>query len=369
MMQVRPMSLLASSRETIFPAIDTHLPNCLIGDNFDTLPDPVLMASRGNVYSTRLVKHNAVELVRYPSGARLFGGRYFLLECDGVLAAEQFPPPNVLPDRESVATLAAETSERVSIDEPCLLVSRFGLMVWGHWMGELLPRIVLTERAFPGRFKYVLPPQVFNSSAPRNIWNSIWDTIRMLGIDVKRILPASQERQYVFSNLYGVTSTITDSAFHPGALEAIRAAYIPTPAVLPNRKVAILRTESKARNISNLTDVIRPLRQRNYEFVEIGTIPFQDQVNLFASASTIVGVLASGLTGLFFSPDHVRVASLAPQGYVNKFFYPIMQSRQASYYDVRGQITDRDPRGDLFSDFKIDTNHFIRALNCLEQGT
>jgi hypothetical protein len=369
-MQVVNPIRLGVAREVILPAVTQELSNCLVGDNFDRLPDPVLSRFRDQTYSARTVEHPSVELIRYPAGTRLFGGGHFLIESDGLLAEDQVPPRNVLADLDMIPVLAAEPLEQVAIDEPCVIVSRFGLMVWGHWIGELLPRILLVERAFPKRLRYVLPPQVFNSSAPRNVWNSIFDTIRMLGIEKSRILPTQQDRHYVFSNLYSMTSIYNDAAFHPGAVTEIRSAYLAAgnDSEKADRKVAILRTESVRRNISNLAEIIPALRRRDYEFIEIGAIPFQEQVHLFSTARIVVGVLASGLAGLLFSPERVRVVSVAQESYLNRFFYAMMQQRRALYYDVRGRITNRHPKSDVFSDFGIDKTDFETALDYIEAG-
>jgi hypothetical protein len=367
MVRVIAASQLAVSREVILPQAQSQLKNSLVGDNFDQLPDPVLSSARRKTYSERTVNHNAVELVRHPPRTRLFGGKHFLIENDGLAVQEQVPPPPILRDAEEVQRLAAEEVELEEIQDPCVMVSRFGVMVWGHWLGELLPRILLTELAFPGRFKYVLPPHLFEGYSPRNVWNSIWDTIRLLGVTKERVLLARYDRHYLFSNLHSVTSVLTDGVIHPDTIQQIRAAYITRRTLKPVRRIAILRTESKARNISNVREVIAELRSRDYELVEVGTIPFQEQIHLFSTASIVVGVLASGLTGLLFSPDRVRALSFAPQGYINTFFYSILQSRNAAYYDVRGQITERDPRSDIFSSFEVRPGDLGRGLDCIEQ--
>ena len=353
---------LAVSTEALLDTVSLSLESCLSGDNFDDLPDVTLSKSRQSVYKTRAIAFPSVELVKLPNPTRLYRGSYHLIESSGCLLAEQIPPPNVLPDLASFLTTTRIPNIVVQVSEPCVLVSRYGLMVWGHWVGELLPRILLVERAFPNRFKFVLPRQVLGSGAPRNVWNSIWDTMRLLGVGRSRLIFTDEDKDYFFDNLYCVTRSNDAAGFHPGLLTAMRDAYIRNKAIVPDRKIAILRTESKSRNITNLIDVVRLLKDHDYEFVEVGVIPFQEQVSLFSSASHVVGVLASGLTSILFSPDHVKIVSMAPEGYINRFFYPIMQSRKASYYDVRGKITDRDPRSDVFSDFRVDVGMLSAAL-------
>jgi Glycosyltransferase 61 len=368
MMHSVSMKDIAFERIELLPRTPEKLSSCIVGHNYDQLPDPLLKKTWQEFYATRQLDHPSVELVRFPKGIKLFGGRNFLLLADQRLVEEQIPPRDVLSDPGSIASMAAETAERIQVNGECLLVSRYGVMVWGHWMGELLPRILLAERAFPGRFTYVLPQDLFNASAPRNVWNSLWETIRLLGVNKERLFLAWYDKHYVFADLYGVTSIIWQDAFHPGALQQMRDAFLPygeSPLRRRSRKVAILRTESPARNVSNLDEVISILKREDFDFVEIGRIPVAEQIHLFSTADTIVGVLASGLTGLFFSPYGVRVLSLGPQGYRNPFFYAIMQSRGARYYDLRGKITKLDPRSEIFSDFEINTSELAKGLEVL----
>jgi hypothetical protein len=373
-MQSITAKLLAQHSSELLPACDGILNNVLVGDNFDVLPDPVLQQVRNSIYDARSIKHSSVELLQFPPGARLFGGRNFLVETAGKLVAEQVPPLHIL-SAEALAALSIRPLENVTfIEQPCVMVSRYGVMVWGHWIGELLPRILLTERMFPGIYTYVLPQDVVNITAPRNVFNSILETILLLGIPKDRILAARYDRDYVFRNLHFVTKVITNWAFHPGFLEQIRSAYLHTeqPISSAHRRIALLRTESKARNITNLNQIVDVLNKYDFEFVEVGKLPFQEQVFLFSTADIVVGVLASGLSGLFFLPNNKRVLSVGPEGFINKFFYPIIQSRLASYYDLRGNITNIDPRAMHFSDFKIDPLQLeigIKKLDIMPRDT
>ncbi len=351
------------SKEVVLPATVSDLGRSLIGDNFDSLPDAKLQQSRETLYAARTVNYSSVDLVRLPAGICLFG-RHFLLKLGDELVQEQMPPPHILSDPETAWRECTKLTT-VGVEVPCIVVSRYGLMVWGHWVGELLPRLLLAERMFPGRFRYVLPGLVLASSSPRNVWNSIWDTIRAAGVTSDRIIAPDESKNYVFSNLYSMSSILQKQSFHPGGLAAFRDVYLPNVAPKPNRRIALLRTEAGHRRISNLPDVIRLLREHDFEFVEVGRLPFAEQVHLFASSALIVGVLSSALTGLLFAPEKVHVLSLAQEGYLNSFFYPMMQARSARYYDVRGPITARSEHGDVFSDFQVEPAAIETALAAL----
>ena len=79
---------------------------------------------------------------RMPAGAVLHGGGEFLLSADGALLREQIAP-YLETNPARVAELVGTTRPIVDYAEECLLLARFGLYTWGHWLGELLPKAVL----------------------------------------------------------------------------------------------------------------------------------------------------------------------------------------------------------------------------------
>jgi capsular polysaccharide biosynthesis protein len=365
-MLIRSMKEIASASTTIFGTAECTLPNCLVGDNFEKLPDQVMIKSRDQLYGEHRVAFDDVRLVTLPKGTRLCGGRNFILVTDDSIVSEQVPPKEYVPDECTLNAIIAEPKDRVNVAEECLLVSRIGIMTWGHWLGELFPRVLLSEAVYPGRFKYVMPQDIYNWEATRNVWNSIWETLAHVGISRDRIFRVWYDRDYVFDHLHGVTSVLTQEDFHPHFISKMRETFMEPKARFSRRKIALLRTESPARNITNIGDVFEILKAYNFEFIEIGRLPFAEQVHVFSTAHTVVGVLASGFTGLMFCPNNVRVLSFAPQGYTNGFFYSIMRNICARYYDVRGAISRPDMRGNLFSDFYINSQSLQDGLQALE---
>ena len=52
------------------------------------------------------------------------------------------------------------------VQAPCLLAARYGDVTWGHWLCELLPKIVLSEALFPKTFTYVVPARITRLGGP-----------------------------------------------------------------------------------------------------------------------------------------------------------------------------------------------------------
>jgi hypothetical protein len=128
-----------------------------VGDNFAELPDRVLELHRAAYYGEESVALPPVQLLSLPSGSRLCGGEHFLVRVNGALVEEQVPPASFPIHKSSLHKAAWADQEELAVSDPAVLVSRFGYMTWGHWLGELLPRAALTEARFPGEFTYVVP--------------------------------------------------------------------------------------------------------------------------------------------------------------------------------------------------------------------
>ncbi len=107
-----------------------------------------------------------------------------------------------------------------------------------------------------------------------------------------------------------------------------------------SRQVALLRTETPTRKIGNINDVLTLLQREGFNSFEVGRMPFLEQVSLFMNAETVVAVLGSSLTGLLYAPKNIKVVSMAPENFSDRFFYAMIQNRHGYYADVRGNVTE-----------------------------
>ena len=364
-MQIRTMQEIARDVVILMPGVASVLPNCLVGDNFEATSDHVMVGARQWLYGEKAVDWDPISLISFPEGTKLCGGKHFVVACGDYIVSEQIPPKEQIRDQQELEALIDQERPEIQIAEDCLLVSRYGIMTWGHWLGELFPRALIAERLFPGRFFYVLPQDIFNGDAIRNVWNSIFETLKSVGIGRDRILPCRYDNNYKFRRLHCIAGTQKREEFHPAFIKLMHEQFFETRHKFPRRRVALLRTESIARNISNIADVAGVLRDHDFEFVEIAKLPFCEQVNLFSTAYIVAGVLGSGLSGLLYCAPQIKVLSMGPEGYTNAFFYSMIRHARGEYYDVRGEITKRDHRADHFSDYKIDRRHLVQGLEAL----
>jgi len=353
------LAALAVTLETLVGATDFSAPADIVYTNFPIL-DPVAGKQHLNeLYVAREHPMAAIALGKLPADTDLIvaGGEDFIPVHQGRLLKDQVPAywaEDAIPD------ILSRTRPYVDIDGSAVLIARFGLRTWGHWLAELLPKMICVEAAYPGKHRFVLPAAVFSDPVLRPLLESIW----YHGIDLARIVPVMPDTVYRFGELYAVSPAWSRNKLHPGVAALVRARMRPVQPNMP-RKVAFLRTESETRNIANIQAVTALLKRQGFTMVEIGALPFADQVATFASAETIVSVLGSGLAGLLYAPQGVRMLTLAPSRWWDLFFFALLQTRDGRLADIRGVQDPTDRRNPAVARFVVEVAEIEKGLKAL----
>jgi hypothetical protein len=74
-------------------------------------------------------------------------------------------------------------------------------------------------------------------------------------------------------------------------------------APLPGRRLYVSRAGASARPLQNEAELVDLAARHEFEIVDPGSLPFDDQVALFASASIVIGPHGAGLTNAAFCPS------------------------------------------------------------------
>ncbi len=332
---------VATSRLTMAHEVSLHLPNRLVASNLAATNPVFAEHMRTGVYRERTARIEAVELIEMPEGTRVYGGGHYVTAVGDALIEEQFPP--------YIGTFVPSLSDIVGVSRPVevvenevLLVSRFGVSTWGHWIGELLPKLLLAERACPGRFRYALPGHVIDAAQSRSIWSSIRESIMACGVDPSRILPLHDDRDYRFAKSWAVTPVWSDHMIHPAAGEILRQA---TSHIAPSgpSKLAVSRDARFKRQIANADAVQSLIERRGFESETTGGLRFVEQVARFKAVDQVFGVLGSDLTNLIFAKTGVGLISVAPDIFGDRFFYALVLDREGMMADMRGPVVTPEP--------------------------
>jgi len=232
---------------------------------------------------------------------------------------------------ETTVRVAPPARVRV-VDEPCILLSQGGEAVWGHWLLDIWPRLVMALRA-PVRARFILDADV----AP---W--VEEMLRSANIGPDRILwQAKGEETLLVRDLYLPSFLRWRSAVSSWANLAW-GLFPAASGVFPAR-LYISRTGTGAgSSLTNHAAVEALAERRGYTVVHPETLALGRQVALFAGATHVVGEAGSALHNTVFSPAGTRVGvMLSPVGFIRIL--------QAGIGHARGQPTGfvfGEPAGD-----------------------
>ncbi|MGH7152790.1 MAG: glycosyltransferase family 61 protein [Acetobacteraceae bacterium] len=357
-----PINRMTTAAICLLPPTEIEVPGCLTYTNIPDFGWEFGNRLLSTLYQPRICRLASVELRRFPPDARVAvpSDEEFLPLCGAHVAAEHIHP--AWPDEQLQSALAAcEVTD--FIDESTVVIGRFGMRTWGHWLGELLPKMICVEALHPGRYKYLLPDRLMTDP----VLKSQRESLEFYGLVPDRLLLVQPGRSYRFREMTAVTSAWSDRMIHPGAVELMRGhERIPAEtAKTPDRHIALLRRESNTRNLDNSDEIECFLRSHDWSVIDVGNVPFAEQVAEFEAASAIVSVLGSGLTGTIYAPRGVKVLTLAPVGWADGFFFALLQNRNAMLADIRGLKSPDDPRPVASSRFHVNVEDIERGLRGL----
>jgi len=344
-----------TSSETLLPAVELDILGRVLFENIGAFDPAFRQSIVRNVYAARHVKIAPVLLARLPDDCVMHAGGHFIVSCAGSLVAEQVP-------RYQFDPTSLDQGNEASCADEVLIVARYGIYTWGHWLGELLPRMVLAEAAYPARFRYVLPRSVLTDTNPDRPWMRIRESIEAYGIDASRIFVIDSNRSYRFPNAFLIPGVWSDRMIHPSATDMMRRNIRPGPRSARPEKLYVRRVQSYGRRLENGSEIERIAIGNGYLAATTGTLHFASQVSMFSRAKQVAGVLGSDLTNLIYAPEGVRVVTMAPPNFGDWFFYALILDRKGWMVDLRGPATGQAEKIHHKRAFSIDPDAFGAAL-------
>ncbi len=315
---------------------------------------PELITARTSLQSQTL-GIDAIEFGRLPAGIRTISGEFALAWNDQALRGTM--SGNVLKRVDTIATQVAQQIPVQTIDREVVLLARWGHHTWGHWLGQALPLGAMIEARFPGRFVYAVAQE------RGNYGRRVMESLVAYGIGQDRVLQLIPARRWRFERAYIATSAWTNHAIHPDALDVMRSTVQATAGKGVSR-IAILRRDSVKRGIVNGQEVADALLDAGFHITEMADTPFSDQVSIFREARELFSILGSGMTGLIYSPDGVRVITVRPEQWKDSFFYRLAQPRGGEWNELTGPSEPGCPAKDAA--FRVDVSLLRTVLAARE---
>jgi hypothetical protein len=319
------------------------------------LINPLVYAHAGDAaYRRHLFRVNAareaiqppVLLGRYGPETFIDGSGPFHVLTDGIMVTEQLAA--YMPDfPANYRYMMARRGDAARVAAPCLLACHPGLFVWSHWLIDTLPKLLLAERAWPGRFSFVVPDCIADPASPRFFVRCVRDSLAAYGIDAARLLRLREGVFYRFDALFDVADLRDESRqLHGGVVAALRD--MPGAPGMRGRYplTAAMRGPGDTRALVNRGEIDRVLRRHGAAELDVHAAPFLEQVRAFRDSAMLVGDMGSNLAYAVYAMPEAGIVTMAPSGWQDAYFANLFRLASLFHADVRG-ISQPAPGQDI----------------------
>jgi capsular polysaccharide biosynthesis protein len=236
-----------------------------------------------------------------------------------------FDPPGGIPAAwEDHSLLRTSLPAPKFVDQRLAVISSIGAPNYYHWLLEILPRIGMVPRSQVDLF-YVnadLDPSGFQRAL-----------LRLLGIADSKLLLAGPNTHIVARKLW--VPSLPGALNWPSAYayEFVRQLLFNLRPQAPGpERIYVSRSAGTRRHVLNEENEVWPwLKRRGFERVEPSTLPFEEQMRLFANAKIIVGPFGAGMTNMVFSPPGAQVIEFMPTHCVRLHYWALSNLCRHTY--------------------------------------
>ncbi|BBU64131.1 hypothetical protein MSC49_40660 (plasmid) [Methylosinus sp. C49] len=206
--------------------------------------------------------------------------------------------------------LRGSVLRRETVKQAVVLLRR-GDGVHGHWLLEVLPRVLVAK-------KFVGDDATFVVAAHTPDYQI--EMLEALGVSRDRLFRLARDEALLCEELYVPSVAHTNELWvHPFANETYNELirhvnHRQQLSSSVSRLLFVTRgtRERDPRPLLNYANLEEIARANEYEIVDPGVVPWHDQIRLFSQASKIVGLCGSGLHNTVFTGRDAHVCTLQP---------------------------------------------------------
>ena len=263
-----------------------------------------------------------------------------------------------------IRTFSFPTVDTVRVlDEPIFCITHFNMLTYGHFLLEVLPKLLVCKRLrATGRAK----PRI---AFPVN--NLLWKSIVQTVCSPEELVPYDDSRERLRVPVAMIPSVGVSLDFHDVAIEEIvqlargmclqpRSQRLPGPRIFLSRE----RVTGSYRKLTNEAQLFDVASEFGFELVHPQDLPWEDQVCMFQQASHVIGEFTSALHGAMFALQGTKVVSL---GWLR---HDVQTSIAAAFGHTIGYILPRSGKIPEFDPWWTEVETFEISAddlrNCLE---
>ncbi len=356
--------------EQIYPAASYQRPIPVI-DASSAFKDRLKQVYDGTNHACGTVRRSV--LVRLTTTYLLGPVIYVEVNGDLALLFETYRPNDrgfvAAPHPRSVVGTSVEYQS--DADTCCLFIGSAGSFNYGHWLVDDLPRL---KAAYALRAK-------FSDRPIRILFSVLGDAIDAVRRDCVAIYLSSMSNYsiefldhripYKIHDLfYASPVSLHPSTKSPAAMEWVAAQITPPEATQRqpderNARVFVTRRPPDSRTLLNHQEIAAFLSSHGFAVVDLLGLNFAQQLEIFRHAEIVVGCMGAGMTNTILSARPVIIVMLAPEGWIEPFYWDLAAVRNDKYVVCYGEPDNKTIAANA-SSYTIDLGKLTSLMNYLD---
>jgi len=195
-----------------------------------------------------------------------------------------------------------------------------------HWLCEVLPNLIQLVSLYPqARLVTALERPRYVDESLRLIFGDNFLSERIVTAQRPLCVPIA-----AFATMPTASGFVRSE--HALALrKAVLDKLSKTEASTTEGKIFVSRRGAKARAISDQDSLEQTFERNGYKIVQLQTMPWLEQVKLFANAGSVAGLHGAGFSNIIFSPHNCSIYEIFPESYFNDCYARLAEGWGMAY--------------------------------------
>lgn len=242
-------------------------------------------------------------------------------------------------------------------NDPIVHIMKAGAANYGHMLVDMMPRLINLRKIMTGPVNLIMPNEAhWAKPILIEIGNLLDLTINFLDVgdnpiyvdELLLISPVSKHNNRKSKTLLELK-------------DRLKARYA-TKLKRTGQKLLVWRHSHEKRNVVNSDEVVSFFKANGYQIIYPTDHSFEQQIQIFACASHVVGILGAGLTNIIFSPPECDVFMIDPGSY-DFFFWDLACLNKQNFSWYFNQKIEFFKNDILEAPISIDVSSLDIALN------
>lgn len=240
-------------------------------------------------------------------------------------------------------------------------VGSVGYFNYGHWLIDDLPRAVIAREKIVGPIRWVIP-----SSTPAVDEAKRASLAALTGTNPEIVFIGAGELIRFERLVYVSPVSYHPYQKSPASLRALQRRFDTGSPIGQGKKIFVSRSQTDSRGLLNMPEVRTILAESGYQQIDPGSMSFEAQRATFSNALAVVGVMGAAMTNTLFCPPGTPVVYLAPEGWLEPFYWDlaaVIGHKYACIYGARPQRAgNADTEPPHLGQFRVDIAELLQFL-------